>query len=173
MNDYCERRFVNSEELLNCKVITGSIKEDFSTDFCSKRIFTEDNKYFNYNLVYRYKCLRDRMGILQSIEPVLQEQLFVCLDETDPLIVQQKCLEERQARFIFVTPFDKISTPTIVKLNNSDEYQYHLMLKEVDNYILANFNESAINDFACSNSRSLVQFETTLTMPEHLTTIMG
>jgi len=58
-------------------------------------------------------------------------------------------------------------------LNNSDEYQYHLMLKEVDNYILANFNESAINDFTCSNSRSLVQFETTLTMPEHLTTIMG
>ena len=47
------------------------------------------------------------------------------------------------------------------------------MLKEVDNYVLVNFNESAINDFTCSNSRSLVQFETTLTMPEHLTTIMG
>lgn len=62
LSDYCTRRYTNSEELLNCMVITGSIKEDFSTDFCSNRIFTEDNKFFNYNLVYKYKCLRDRMG---------------------------------------------------------------------------------------------------------------
>ena len=68
--------------------ITGSIKEDFSTDFCSKRIFSEDSKFFNYNLVYKYKCLRDRMGPTQSIEPVLNDQLLVCLDYRNPLIVQ-------------------------------------------------------------------------------------
>jgi len=88
LNDYCTRRFTNSEELLNCKVITRSIKEVFSTDFCSNRIFTEDSKFFNYNLVYKYKCLRDRMGPIQSIEPVLEEQLLVCLDDKNPLIVQ-------------------------------------------------------------------------------------
>jgi len=47
------------------------------------------------------------------------------------------------------------------------------MLKEIDNYVLVNFNESQIKNFTCSNTKSLVQFDTTLEMPEHLTTIMG
>ena len=64
MDDYCQRRFgTNSEEHLNCLVITGSIRDDFSPNFCSNRIFTS-GLYFNYNLVYKYKCLRDRMGTL-------------------------------------------------------------------------------------------------------------
>ena len=50
---------------------------------------------------------------------------------------------------------------------------YHLMLKEVDNYVLKNFNETQIKNFTCTNSKSLVQLETTLKMPEHLDTIMG
>ena len=47
------------------------------------------------------------------------------------------------------------------------------MLKELDNYVLVNFNESQIKNFTCSNTKSLVQLETTQKMPEHLTTIMG
>ena len=97
----------------------------------------------------------------------------MCLDDANPPIVQQKCLEERQAKFIYVTPFDKTSTPTIVERNTSNDYMYHLMLKEVDNYVLKNFNETQIKNFTCTNSKSLVQLETTLKMPEHLDTIMG
>jgi len=47
------------------------------------------------------------------------------------------------------------------------------MLREVDNYVLVNFDESQIKDFTCSNTKSIVQLETILKMPEHLTTIMG
>lgn len=95
LNEYCTRRFSNSEEILNCKVMTGSILEYFSSDFCSKRIFTEDKQFFNFNLVYKYKCLRDRMGSLQSIEPSFEEHILVCLNDTNPPIVQEKCLEEK------------------------------------------------------------------------------
>lgn len=113
------------------------------------------------------------MGSVQSIDPVLENDLLVCLDDKNPLLVQEKCLEEKQSKLIYVTPFDKISTPTIVHLNNSDDYQYHLMLEEVDNYVLVNFDEEQIRDFTCSNTKATVKLNTTLKMPEHLTTIMG
>jgi len=47
---------------MNCLVITGSIEDESSSDFCTNRIFSYDNEFFLYNLVYKYKCLRDRMG---------------------------------------------------------------------------------------------------------------
>ena len=71
---------------MNCLVMTGSIEDESSSDFCMNRIFSFDNEFFLYNLVYKYKCLRDRLGSKQYTEAVIKEKLFSCLVDQDPLI---------------------------------------------------------------------------------------
>jgi hypothetical protein len=47
---------------MNCLLITESIEDESNSDYCTSRIFSFDDSFFLYNLVYKYKCLRDRMG---------------------------------------------------------------------------------------------------------------
>lgn len=105
--EYCTRRFSDIEERLNCKLVTESVSDEFDADFCTQRIFTSSNSLFEYNLVHKYRCLRDRLGSDMYIEEDRRLNLFGCLDDQKPMIHQQKCLEKQEGKLIFITPFDK------------------------------------------------------------------
>ena len=63
LNDYCKRRFSDVEEVTNCRVMTNSVRKDFFyTDFCTHRLFSANDDYFAFNLVYKWACLRFRLG---------------------------------------------------------------------------------------------------------------
>ena len=68
LGEYCTRRYSDIEERLNCKLVTESVSDEFDADFCTQRIFTSSNILFEYNLVYKYRCLRDRLGNEMYIE---------------------------------------------------------------------------------------------------------
>ena len=114
LRDFCIRRFTNKEERLNCQIITESIPNDFSADFCTQRIFSSSNKYFEYNLVHKHSCLKNRMIKEQFVEKSLQDNIFSCLEEEKHLIQQQKCLEKQESKFMYITPFQKTFEPKIV-----------------------------------------------------------
>ena len=89
LRDFCMRRFSsNKEERLNCEIITESIPDDFSADFCTQRIFSDNNDYFEYNLVHKHSCLRNRIIKEQFVEKSLKDNIFSCLDNEKHLIHQ-------------------------------------------------------------------------------------
>ena len=72
LDDYCKRRFTNIEERFNCRKITNNVKTNFTSDYCKKRIFAEENSdLFSYNLVFKYKCLKERLRNVY-MDPVLK-----------------------------------------------------------------------------------------------------
>ena len=144
MGEYCTRRFSDIEERLNCKLVTESISDEFDADFCTQRIFTSSNTLFEYNLVYKYRCLRDRLGNEIYIKETHKNDLFSCLDDKKPMLSQQKCLEKQEGKIIFVTPFDKtfeiqIKEESIISLEG-EQYPYQLEFAEIDNFQIASFN---------------------------------
>ena len=154
LRDFCARRFSNKEERLNCMIITDSIPDDFSADFCTQRIFSSSNKYFEYNLVHKHSCLKNRMIKEQFVEKSLQENIFSCLDDSKHLIAQQKCLEKQESKFMYITPFQKTFEPIIVNsrlIVKGKTFDYQLKLMERDLYVVANFEEDKIQQYVCDN----------------------
>ena len=77
---------------------------------------------------------------------------------------------------IYVNPFNRTFELQVLMeriINEGKAYQYQLKFNELDLYNLANFDDKAIQEFFCYNTNSMVKFESTLKMPQHLTTIMG
>ena len=144
LGEYCTRRYTDIEERLNCKLVTESVSDEFDADFCTQRIFTSSNKLFEYNLVYKYRCLRDRLGNEMYIEEDRKKDLFNCLDDQMPMIHQQKCLEKYEGKLIFITPFDMTFALRILEksiIHNGEQYPYQLKFVEIENYQISSFND--------------------------------
>jgi hypothetical protein len=85
--EYCARRFRNREERLNCRVVTNTMKS-YAADFCTRRIYSEKPILFEYNLVNKYTCLKQRLGDAQYIHHEIQENIIDrCMVEGHPLLV--------------------------------------------------------------------------------------
>lgn len=77
---------------------------------------------------------------------------------------------------IYVNPFNKTFELQVLMeriIHEGKAYQYQLRFNEYDLYKEANFDDKAIEEFFCYNTNSMVTFESTLKMPQHLKTIMG
>ena len=88
--DYCRRRFKDSEERLLCLAVSHSLDDEHSSNFCDKRIYSRTNQYFEYNLVYKYKCFQASYNSNDNMhaDEIFTDKLFGCLNESTPLIYQ-------------------------------------------------------------------------------------
>lgn len=125
-NDYCTRRFSDVEERTNCRVMTNSIREDFFlTDFCTHRLFSANDEYFDYNLIYKWTCLRDRLGTKQKIKSdIVKIHLEICGVGSNqyPLIYQQRCLQETEMKEMYATkPYVGICPVIILNKTLTDD----------------------------------------------------
>lgn len=176
LQDYCERRFLDQEERFTCLVITDSLDSNYTADYCQNRIFSFDNTYFEFNLVFKYSCIRDRLGDKLYIGPEISQHLKTCLDGNRPRIWQQKCLEKLEEKHMYVNPFNQTYEPHILKkyqTRANKVYDYAFEFKQKDLQTITAFDEELIEQFVCQNANASMNFNSTLKYPQHLTTIMG
>lgn len=96
--------------------------------------------------------------------------------EGHPLLVIQGCLEQQEKKEQYLTPFNeahKLKNRKVKETIKGKTYDYDLHYEMDNDYIVYQFEEEAINDFVCKNSRSMIKMESILPQPVHLKSAMG
>lgn len=151
--------------------------KSYSADFCTRRIYSETPDLFEYNLVYKYTCLKQRLGEKQYITHEITENFFEkCMVEGHPKLVVQGCLAKQEKKEQYVTPFNeahKLKNRKVKETIKGKTYDYDLHYEMDNDYIPYQFEEEKINDFVCKNAKAKIKMESILPLPVHLTTAMG
>jgi hypothetical protein len=75
-----------------------------------------------------------------------------------------------------VTPFNeahKLKNRKVKETIKGKTYEYDLHYEMDNDYIVKRFDEAAIDDFVCKNSKAMFLMESVLPQPVHLKTAMG
>ena len=75
-----------------------------------------------------------------------------------------------------MTPFNeahKLKNRKVKKTIKGKTYDYDLHYEMDNDYIVYQFDEEAINDFVCKNSKAMFKMESILPQPVHLKSAIG